>query len=52
MEGRPEPWEPNVTALKDPATLKWKALLSPGVPLPTPWKKEEFETLSKAGAAG
>jgi hypothetical protein len=45
---RPEPWEPNVTALKDPATLKWKALLSPGVPLPTPWKKEEFETFSKA----
>jgi hypothetical protein len=41
---RPEPWEPNVTALADPATLKWKALVTPGTPLPTPWPKEAFET--------
>jgi hypothetical protein len=46
--GRLEPWEPNVTALKDPANVKWKALLSAGVPIPTPWKKDEFETLEKA----
>ena len=45
---RVEPWEPNVTALKDPAQLRWKALLSPGVPIPTPWRKEEFETFSRA----
>jgi hypothetical protein len=32
---RPEPWEPNVTALKDPASLKWKDLLTPGTALPT-----------------
>jgi hypothetical protein len=37
---RTEPWEPNVTA--DPAAAKWKDLLTPGVPLPTPWPKEEF----------
>jgi hypothetical protein len=37
---RPEPWEPNVTA--DPRGAKWKDLLSPGVPLPTPWPKETF----------
>jgi hypothetical protein len=45
---RLEPWEPNVTALKDPAQLKWKSLVSPGTPVPTPWRKEEFETFSRA----
>lgn len=42
---RPEPWEPNATA--DPEASKWKDLLSPGVPLPTPWAKEEFERFQK-----
>ena len=42
-----EPWEPNVTALLDPANLKWKDLVTPGTPLPTPWKKDEFETFSR-----
>src|SRR4029078_6789235 len=41
--GRVEPWEPNVTALLDPTALKWKDLLTPGVAIPTPWPKEEFE---------
>lgn len=41
--GRPEPWEPNVTALHDPATLKWKGKVPAGTPLPTPWPKDEFE---------
>jgi hypothetical protein len=40
---RIEPWEPNVTALLDPAILKWKNLVAPGTPLPTPWHKAEFE---------
>ncbi len=40
---RPEPWEPNVTALKDPEALKWRDLVAAGTPLPTPWPKEEFE---------
>ena len=43
VKDRPEPWEPNVTALKDPATLKWRDLVTPGTPLPTPWAKEAFE---------
>ena len=43
---RPEPWEPNATALKDPATLKWRDLVTPGTPLPTPWDKEAFEKYS------
>lgn len=38
-----EPWEPNVTALLDPAALKWKDLVAPDTPLPTPWEKAEFE---------
>ncbi len=38
-----EPWEPNVTALLEPAELKWKDLVTPGTPLPTPWSKEAFE---------
>jgi IgA peptidase M64/peptidase M64-like protein len=43
-----EPWEPNITALLDPPSLKWKDLVTPGTPLPTPWGKEEYETRSKA----
>jgi len=45
---RVEPWEPNVTALLDPANLKWKDLVTPGTPIPTPWPKEEYERDSKA----
>ena len=44
---RVEPWEPNVTSLHDPNSFKWKDLVSPGAPLPTPWKKEAFEERSR-----
>ncbi len=44
---RPEPWEPNITALKDPATLKWKDLVAAGTPVPTPWDKEAYEKKSR-----
>ena len=44
---RVEPWEMNVTALHDPASLKWKDLVTPGTPLPTPWDKAAFETHSR-----
>jgi hypothetical protein len=40
---RVEPWEPNVTALLNPADLKWKDLVKPNTPIPTPWLKDEFE---------
>jgi hypothetical protein len=43
---RVEPWEANITALLDPKTLKWKDLILPETPLPTPWNKEAFETYS------
>ena len=42
-----EPWEPNVTALFDPANLKWKDLVAPGTPVPTPWDKEEFDRFER-----
>jgi hypothetical protein len=45
---RREPWEPNVTALRDPARLKWKAHVAPGTPLPTPWPKAAYEAESRA----
>ncbi len=47
---RVEPWEPNVTALLDVSNLKWRQLASPFAnvtPIPTPWKKEEFEAYSR-----
>jgi IgA Peptidase M64/Peptidase M64 N-terminus len=43
-----EPWEPNVTALKDPAQLKWRQHVAPGTPLPTSWPKERYEEASRA----
>ncbi|MEW6762191.1 MAG: M64 family metallopeptidase [Pseudomonadota bacterium] len=45
---RMEPWEPNATALRDPANLKWKRHVKPGTPLPTPWPKAEYEEASRA----
>jgi hypothetical protein len=47
---RVEPWEPNVTALLDVSTLKWRHLVSPfanETPIPTPWNKQEFEAYSR-----
>ncbi|NYE61902.1 hypothetical protein FHW58_003109 [Duganella sp. 1224] len=45
---RREPWEPNATALRDPARLKWKKFVKAGTPLPTPWPKQAYETASRA----
>jgi hypothetical protein len=41
-----EPWEPNVTALFDKTNLKWKDLVKPGTPIPTPWDKTEYDNFS------
>ncbi len=43
-----EPDAPNITALLDPANLKWKALVTPGTPIPTPWEKADFDTMDLA----
>jgi len=40
---RPEPWEPNVTALHDPENIKWAHLVTDGTQLPTEWPKAAFE---------
>jgi len=45
---RVEPWEPNVTALLHSDQLKWRDLVTPGTPLPTPWNKQEFESYSQS----
>jgi hypothetical protein len=45
---RREPWEPNATALHDPAQLKWRRFVQPGTPLPTPWPKQAYETAARA----
>jgi hypothetical protein len=37
-----------VTALRDPAKLKWKQHVKAGTPLPTPWPKAEYEQYSRA----
>lgn len=46
---RPEPWEPNATA--DPKAGKWKHLVSPATPLPTPWPKAQFEAFQRENQA-
>lgn len=46
-ETKTEPWEPNVTALLDPANLKWKDLVAAGTPVPTRWDKEEFDRFER-----
>ncbi len=43
-----EPWEPNVTALLDPAHLKWRDLVKDGTAIPTPWRKDEYDSRSTA----
>lgn len=45
---RQEPWEPNVTALKNPAQVKWQQHVKAGTLMPTPWAKEEYEKGSRA----
>jgi hypothetical protein len=44
---RMEPWEPNVTALREPANVKWKKSVKAGTPMPTPWPKAEYEAYSR-----
>ncbi|NHZ95691.1 peptidase M64 [Massilia sp. CCM 8734] len=45
---RMEPWEPNVTALRDPSRLKWQRHVKAGTPLPTAWPKAQYEEYARA----
>ena len=46
-----EPWSPNVTALLDPAQLKWGHLVGESTPVPTTWPKDEYEEFARAKQA-
>jgi hypothetical protein len=46
-EQKTEPWEPNVTALLDPAILKWKDLVATETPVPTPWGKDDYDRFER-----
>ena len=41
-----EPYEPNITALLDKEHLKWEKWVDADTPLPTPWDKKEYDSLS------
>ncbi len=43
-----EPWEPNVTALLDPARLKWRDLVKQDTALPTVWNKAAYDEVDLA----
>ena len=45
-----EPLEPNITALLDPANVKWKDFLSPGIAVPTEYGKDRTEAVLAAGS--
>ena len=42
-----EPWPANVTAQADRSRVKWRDLIEPATPVPTPWPKDEFEKASR-----
>jgi len=42
-----EPWEPNATALLDPARLKWRDLMQGGTPLPSLWRQTEYDAMDR-----
>jgi len=41
-----EPWEVNITTLNAAGGPKWSSLLTPQVKIPTPWHKEQYDSLS------
>ena len=43
-----EPVEPNITRLLDKNNLKWKSLITPGIEIPTPWEKEDYDKMDYA----
>jgi hypothetical protein len=40
-----EPVEANITALLHPPDVKWKAVVTPGTAIPTPWEKADFDKM-------
>ena len=42
-----EPWEPNITALLRPPSVKWQRFVSADTPIPTPWGKDKYDRLHR-----
>ena len=42
-----DPWEPNVGIIKD-GHVKWENLMEKDIPIPTPWEKAKYDSLSAA----
>jgi hypothetical protein len=40
-----EPWEPNVTRTNTKDHLKWRSLMQPETPIPTPWQKATYDSI-------
>lgn len=40
-----EPWEPNVTRTHTKETLKWRNMVVSDTPIPTPWRKAEYDSI-------
>lgn len=43
-----EPWEPNLTVETDRTRLKWRNLVEPDTPIPTPWNQSGYDSLNSA----
>ena len=41
-----EPTEANITALLDPNSIKWQHLVTRGLPIPTPWEKDQYDRMT------
>ena len=42
-----DPWEPNVGIIKN-GRIKWENLMEKNIPIPTPWEKAKYDSLSAA----
>jgi len=42
-----DPWEPNVGIIKE-GHIKWENLMDKATPIPTPWEKSKYDSLSAA----
>lgn len=47
-----EPIDPNITEMLDPANIKWKSMLTPGVALPTPANRASTNIVGAFEGAG
>lgn len=43
-----EPWEPNLTVQTNRTQLKWRDLVEPATPIPTPWNQHAYDSLTTA----